>query len=243
MKNIKQQLYELNEGFYKLFARLHSNKNFLVKTEYQEEIAENIMEVYKGEVKMLMLEYKAEKAPILYSLESIAVAMKPRRGLFRRNRAMKVLDEQLGEILEECFEKLASDLNILGLLSEDKTPSAQSEGAEVPAEQSPAEGVSKSMSAQSEAEEQPAERTPEDPLPETSEAPGAQSEAEPTTTPPQPAKKKHKRGNKDMQATVEVPQETSAAAKQSEASEHPTESLQLDEVSIDGGAQIRLQIP
>lgn len=182
MNDIKKQLYELNEEFYKLLSRLNANAKALITEENKKVFAENIIAVYKGELEKLMLEYRAEQAPALYRLKSIAEEMKPRRGLFRRNRAMKVIDEQLGAILEEHFEKLSDNLNASGQLPANIPGETPSEVAEAPEGQLPEEEHVETTSA------------PPEPL-------------EPATEPPdeQPKENKNARRNRKPKRNAETP--------------------------------------
>ena len=231
MKDITEQLYDLNEKFYKLFGRLKSNEGALVKTENKEAFANSIMEIYKIEAKKLLISYEGEQAPALYRLEYLAAAKMPRRGLFRRNRAMKVLDEQLERILDEYFDTLKVQSETEELPHAEPLPetleaaAAHLEAAEQSVVQLPAEPAPKKTSdPKHEAEVQPAEQQPKDPLPEI------------------PPKKKHKRGNNITQPT-EQSTTSEALSAPTEASKQLSEPLKLEEVPTDGGAQICLHIP
>lgn len=245
MKDITEQLYDLNEKFYKLFGRLKSNEGALVSTQNKEEFANSIMGIYKIEAKKLLISYEGEQAPALYLLEYLAAAKKPRRGLFRRNRAMKVLDDQLVGILDDYFDTLkvqseAEELPHAEPLPEtSEAAAAHLEAAEQSVVQLPVEPAPKKTSdPKHEAEVQPAEQQTTDPLTEQSEAPAVQSESDPT----QSLKKKHKRGNKDTQS-AEQSTTSEAMAAPTEASKQLSEPLKLEEVPTDGGAQICLHIP
>lgn len=230
MKDITEQLYDLNEKFYKLFGRLKSNEGALVKTENKEAFANSIMEIYKIEAKKLLISYEGEQAPALYRLEYLAAAKKPRMGLFRRNRAMKVLDEQLEGILDEYFNTLkvqseTEELPHAEPLPETSEPqAAPPEASEQSVEQHPAEPAQETLAPESEAKKQLTAQQPTDPLSEI------------------PSKKKHKRGNKNSQLIEQQPTAEAQAAPL-EASEQSSEPLPLEEVPTDGGSQIRLQIP
>lgn len=242
MKDITQQLYDLNEEFYKLFGRLKSNEGALVKTENKEAFANSIMEIYKIEAEKLLLSYEGEQAPEIYLLKCLKAEKKPRRGFFRRNRAMKTMDEQLYGILNNYFDKLKVQFEAKEqphteqLPETSEAPAAHLEAAEQSVAQRPAD-LEPNMPQPQPEDEAPATE------PEISEEPATQSETAEDPAPPSLSQqpKKHKRGDRNAQP-IEQQKTSEAPVAQSEAAEQPSDPLKLEEVPTDGGAQIRLQI-
>lgn len=102
-----KELGELNEQIYKLYGRLNANKSLLALMPDQiKYIATVLFTQYKAEYKLLLLRSEISEKRALYDAEVRHYNLVPRkRFFFFRNRAMKQLDQQIGEELLAWFEK------------------------------------------------------------------------------------------------------------------------------------------
>lgn len=102
-----KELGELNEKFYQLYGRLHKNKSLLaIKPEQLQYMATALFNQYKAEYKLLNMRAEIREQRALYDAELRHDILVPRKHLFFfRNRAMKQLDAEILDRLDEWFEQ------------------------------------------------------------------------------------------------------------------------------------------
>lgn len=96
MTDVQQQLEELNEGTYGLFARLETNKEFLSEKQYAF-MANALYEQYKKAYDLLNLEYSIPYRTNMYTFKQIVRLQVPRTFLGFKNKMAKVITEEIKE--------------------------------------------------------------------------------------------------------------------------------------------------
>ena len=89
-----QKLYDLNEDFYKSFARLKKNAEFLTDKQYKS-MADALTAKYQKEVKLLTMESDLDYKRNIFILKRLIKRKVPFAWLFFHNREGKLILEEI----------------------------------------------------------------------------------------------------------------------------------------------------
>ncbi len=103
------KLSELNENFYILYGRLYNNLELITEKQYSF-IADKLYEQYKTEYVKLSVAKEIEDKTEIYTLKQRYKGYVP-RGLIFKNKAKKLLDEEIKQELLDFYKKKRQELD------------------------------------------------------------------------------------------------------------------------------------
>lgn len=105
------ELKKLNEKFYELFGRLYKNKTLLNNAKAYEYFGAKLFEQYKLDYELLRIKFEEIEKPELYRENVKHNGLVPRRRfIFFRNRAQKLIDNEVIYELEKYFKQREDEL-------------------------------------------------------------------------------------------------------------------------------------
>lgn len=105
------ELKKLNEKFYELFGRLYKNKTLLNNAKAYEYFGAKLFEQYKVDYELLRIKFEETEKPELYRENVKHNGLVPRRRfIFFRNRAQKLIDNEVIYELEKYFKQREEEL-------------------------------------------------------------------------------------------------------------------------------------
>lgn len=108
------ELKKLNAKFYELFGELFENREIIPNKGTYEYMAAKLFEQYKTEYEVLKVKTETEEKPALYNAKLRRSQLVPRRRFFLfRNRAQKLIDEEVTTELEKLFREYKSKIDML----------------------------------------------------------------------------------------------------------------------------------
>lgn len=108
----------LNSNFYLLYGQLYSNKKFLTKKQY-DFMTDKLFEQYKSEYVKLAIEKETEDNKQLFILKFRNSGYVPRKFLWFKNSAYKLMKAQMIKELDNYFDNKFEELaNLSNTLQE-----------------------------------------------------------------------------------------------------------------------------
>ena len=108
------ELKKLNAKFYELFGELFESREIIPNKAIYEYLTAKLFEQYKAEYEVLKVKTETEEKPALYNAKLRHSQLVPRRRfLFFRNRAQKLIDEEVTTELEKLFREYKAKIDML----------------------------------------------------------------------------------------------------------------------------------
>lgn len=108
------ELKKLNAKFYELFGELFESREIIPNKAIYEYLTAKLFEQYKAEYEVLKVKTETEEKPALYNAKLRHSQLVPRRRFFLfRNRAQKLIDEEVTTELEQLFREYKSKIEML----------------------------------------------------------------------------------------------------------------------------------
>lgn len=108
------ELKQLNIKFYELYGNLDKAREIIANNATYQYFAAKLFEQYKAEYEILKIKAETEEKPALYNAKLRHNQLVPRRRFFLfRNRAQKLIDEEVTTELEQLFREYKSKIEML----------------------------------------------------------------------------------------------------------------------------------